>query len=308
MKVLYEKWKQIIINNYNGVLDDETLDLFTVASLALYMKNQELVMKKLPEVFNKVDILSGEKKVSELLLAKYPNYPWNPLFDSETGMSTRRVKGRKKSIKEEWTLTVSTSALSQNGVEIFAIVIHELTHFLRFGGIKETKQEVIISDGISIGRLSKKNNELKKEHFYLEEAFVEIHTNEVMEYFYQFICSESDLSFSPCLCNFKETFKEKHNKNGYIFGVSVVESLSLNPNFRPLADLLFEKNSGIPELINYYNSVIGDNCAFDKLSKSVDIAFLLSRKGDKKGALEVIASLNHDIKKFTSVGLTKQKN
>ena len=50
MKELYNKIQELILENYQGTLDNETLDIITIAVMALYVKNPEMVLERMPNI------------------------------------------------------------------------------------------------------------------------------------------------------------------------------------------------------------------------------------------------------------------
>jgi hypothetical protein len=54
MKELYESAKQIILNNYKGDWDEETLDILTVSVMALFARFSEVSQERIPIILKTV--------------------------------------------------------------------------------------------------------------------------------------------------------------------------------------------------------------------------------------------------------------
>ena len=61
MKELYQKIQELVLENYQGTLDSKTLDIVTIAVMALYIKNPEMVKERIPSILKKLDILAGNE-------------------------------------------------------------------------------------------------------------------------------------------------------------------------------------------------------------------------------------------------------
>ena len=53
MKELYQKIQELVLENYQGTLDSKTLDIVTIAVMALYIKNPEMVKERIPNILKK---------------------------------------------------------------------------------------------------------------------------------------------------------------------------------------------------------------------------------------------------------------
>lgn len=293
MKDLYLKLRDIICENYVGELDNEALDIITVSSLALFMKNPELTLEKLPSIFNKLVIFAGDDKVSSFILKKYPNYVWNSSVDSEKAMVVRALSTDSKPVTEDWTMAISTTDISNRTLDVVSATVHELTHLLRFGGISETKREILIRDGVCFASFDKKKKKTSKDNYYFEEGIVEYYTKETMENFYTYLQTEEDLSFSPMLDSLKSNFNGLY-KNGYAFEVALIEKLATNLRFKELIYESFEPCSGYPGLISYYNSIHRDHGAFSLLSNNLD---RIAESSDVMSAKKIIDGIKPSILK-----------
>lgn len=295
MKELYTKIQELVLENYQGTLDNETLDIVTIAVMALYIKNPEMVLERIPNILKRLDILAGKEKVSTYIMNKHPNYPWNSISDSESAMVVRALNTETKPATEDWTMAISTNEDKIDLVDIIAKTIHELTHLLRFGGIEETKKEIIVKDGICTARVDKKRGTVTKNHNSFEEGLVEKYTKETIENFYEYLKSEKDLSFSPILEKFKRKFNGNFD-NGYIFEVSLIETLCMNPQMKELFEETFEISNETPRVITYYDQLSKQRGAFSLLSNGLDRVSECTSKGDIFGAMRIINGLKPRIR------------
>lgn len=296
MKELYTEIQKLIINNYKGTLNDEILDLITVAVMALYIKNPKMTLEKLPKVLNKIDILAGDNKVSNYILEKYPNYPWDPTMDSESAMAVRALNYEVKPIDEDWTMAISTTKINTDPATVIAKTIHELTHLLRFGGIEETKKEITVKDGVCTTRIDKRYGNSTKNNYYFEEGIVEKYTKDTIENFYTYLSSKEDLSFSKTLASLKRKFNGKF-KNSYLIEVSLLELLYTNEKMKELIENTFEQEAS-RKLVNYYDSLSGTRGAFSLLSAGIDRIEALIDKGDIMNAIKFLDGLKLNVRKI----------
>ena len=307
MKELYQKIQELVLENYQGTLDSKTLDIVTIAVMALYIKNPEMVKERIPNILKKLDILAGNEKVSTYIMNKYSNYPWNSISDSESAMVVRALDTESKPVDEDWTMAISTNEEKIELVDIIAKTIHELTHLLRFGGIKETKREIIVKDGICTTRVDKKKHKTVKDHYSFEEGLVEKHTKETMNNFYEYLESEKDLSFSPMLERFKNKFNGDY-KNVYILEVSLIELLYSNEKLKELFDETFELSDDTPRVITYIDEITKQRGMFSLLSNGLDRLSDSTSKGDIAGSIRIINSLKPSVTRIVNTANKQYTN
>ena len=294
MKELYDNCKNIILKNYGSPLDDNVLDILTVVSLSLYLRFPEIALKKIPFIFNKIEIIFEDKPVSEMVLEKYDNYPWNNFSDSNSAMVIRALNV-EEDIDEDWTMFINLSG-NNDLLNTLSKTIHEMIHLLRFGGIYEYEKEIKIRDGIGISRCVKETASVKRKHFYAEEGIVEYFTKDTITYLYENIKNESDLSFSPTLNSFKKKFNGQYSPC-YLLHVSLFEGLALNPRIKRYMEESFEVTDDIPSLITYYNQIIGNSGAFGELSRGLDKLQKTIYDNNQQETINIINSLKPAIAK-----------
>ena len=307
MRELYNKIQGLILENYQGTLDKETLDIITIAVMALYVKNPEMVLERMPNILNRLDILAGKEKVSTYIMGKHPNYPWNSISDSESAMVVRALNTESKPATEDWTMAISTNEEKIDLVDIIAKTIHELTHLLRFGDIQETKKEIIVKDGICTARVDKKRGTVTKDNYSFEEGLVEKHTKDTIEYFYEYLKSEKDLSFSPILERFKRKFNGKF-ENVYVFEVSLIEALCQNPKIKELFEETFELSNDTPRVITYIDDITKQRGMFSLLSNGLDRLSDCTSKGDIPGSIRIINSLKPAVTRIVNTANKQYTN
>ena len=307
MKELYNKIQELILENYQGTLDNETLDIITIAVMALYIKNPEMVLERMPNILKRLDILAGKEKVSTYIMNKHPNYPWNSISDSESAMVVRALNTETKPATEDWTMAISTNEDKIDLVDIIAKTIHELTHLLRFGGIEESKREIVVKDGICTARVDKKRGTVTKDHYSFEEGLVEKHSKDTIEHFYEYLKSEKDLSFSPILQRFKRKFNGKF-ENVYVFEVSLIETLCMNPKIKELFEETFEISNETPRVITYIDEVSKQRGTFSLLSNGLDRLSDCTHKEDINGAIRIINSLRPTVTRIVNTANRQYTN
>lgn len=307
MKELYNKIQELILENYQGTLDSETLDTITIAVMALYVKNPEMVLERMPNILKRLDILAGKEKVSTYIMNKHPNYPWNSISDSESAMVVRALNTETKPATEDWTMAISTNEDKIDLVDIIAKTIHELTHLLRFGGIEESKREIIVKDGICTARVDKKRGAVTKNHYSFEEGLVEKHSKDTIDHFYEYLKSEEDLSFSPILQRFKRKFNGKF-ENAYIFEVSLIEALCQNHKIKELFEETFEISNDTPRVITYIDEITKQRGTFSLLSNGLDRLSDCTHKEDINGAIRIINSLRPTVTRIVNTANKQYTN
>ena len=307
MKELYQKIQELVLEIYQGSLDSKTLDIVTIAVMALYVKNPEMVLERMPNILKRLDILAGKEKVSTYIMNKHPNYPWNSISDSESAMLVRALNTETKPATEDWTMAISTNEDKIDLVDIIAKTIHELTHLLRFGGIEESKREIIVKDGICTARVDKKRGTVTKDHYSFEEGLVEKHSKDTIEHFYEYLKSEKDLSFSPILQRFKRKFNGKF-ENVYVFEVSLIETLCMNPKIKELFEETFEISNETPRVITYIDEVSKQRGTFSLLSNGLDRLSDCTHKGDINGAIGIITRLRPTVTRIVNTANKQYTN
>lgn len=294
MKELYSNCKNIILKNYDSPLNDKVLDILTVVFLSLVLRFPKVTAKKMPFIFNKIDILFEDRLVSEMVLEKYNNYPWNNFSDSNSAMVIRALN-LEETTDEDWTMFINLSG-NTDLLKILSKTIHEMIHLLRFGGIYEYEKEIKIRDGIRVSRCIKETNSVKRKHHYAEESIVEYFTKDTITYLHKSIEKECDLSFSPTLNDFNKKFNGQYSPC-FPLHVSLFESLALNPMIKRYMEETFEMTDDIPSLITYYNNAIGNSSAFCDLSRSLDKLQEALYDDNKQGIIDIINDLKPSISK-----------
>ena len=269
MKELYDSMKRLILDNYSLELSETTLDILTVASMALFVKNSELTMERLPKILSKLEIIFGNKTAVELISDRFPEYPRNDATDSNSAMVLRAIQiNDDGKVDEDWAMFISTRIIDENLIKVIASSVHEFTHLLRFNGITETDREGKVRDGIAISYFNKETKKMKRKHFNIEEGIVENYTSETMQEFYDFIKDE-DVSFSPSLSCFKTDYNKKYEA-GYEIQRFYLNALFRDKEFKRLVDNSFVDEKEPPELIEYFNRKLSDPTAFTSFSKNLD--------------------------------------
>ena len=269
MKDLYEKTREFILNNYNGELNEETLDILTVSAMALFGRFSEVSMKRLPNIFKQLEIHFGDEKISEMVSKRYPEYPIEEIGDSTNAFVTRALSlGDDNKFSEEWSMYVSTYDKKKRFVNIIGKSVHELIHLLRFNGIVDGDKESKIRDGVSIARCNKETKSVKRKHYNLEEGIVEYFTIKAMDSLFEFAASE-DVSFSPALTAIKNSYKTEFEPS-YQLERFFLDGLTRDRKFDELLEYTFLDDSEPLSIVTYFNDVVGDASGFTRLSRGID--------------------------------------
>lgn len=279
LKQLYENAKSFILNNYNGNVDDKTLDILTVSIMSLYIRFPEVTRDKLPSILNKLEIFFDNKSILQMVSEKYPEYPTNEITDSTKAFVVRALCLEDlENIDEEWTMYISSSDITNGITNIIAKCTHELIHLLRFNGIVNGEKEIKVRDGVSIARCNKETRLIKRKYQNLEEGIVEDFTIKALIALYDFIRNE-DVSFSSSLSLFKKKF-EIEFKPSYELERFFLDGLNKNKKFSELLEYSFVDENEPITLITYYNDILDNSSAFAMLSRTLDIIIEYAEKND----------------------------
>ena len=295
MKELYEKTKEFIQENYNNELNEETLDILTVAIMAINCRLGDVSLKKLPSILKRLEIHFGDKSIQEMVSARYPEYPIQEIGSTTNAFVTRALAlGDDNKFSEEWSMYVSTKNIDERLVNVVAKTAHELIHLLRFNGIVDGEKESKIRDGVSVARVNKETKIAKRKHYNLEEGIVERFMILSMDSLYEFI-SDYDVSFSPALSAIKHGYKAEFEPSYHVERF-FLEGLTRNKKFDELLEYSFVDESEPLTLVTFYNNAIGDPSGFTRLSRSIDktveYAAVEDESNFKKSTEETIQQIN----------------
>ena len=295
MKELYEKTKAFLRDNYNGELNEETLDILTVSIMALNIRFSDVSIKRLPGILNKLEFHFGEEPIATMVSNRYPEYPIEEITDTTNSFVTRALSlGDDNKFSEEWSMYVSTYNIDDRLVNVVGKSIHELIHLLRFNGIVDGEKESKIRDGVSIARVNKETKVAKRKHYNLEEGIVEMFTIKAMGGLFDFI-SSYDVSFSPALSTVKERYKSDFEP-AYQVERFFLDGLTRDKKFEELLEYSFLDESEPLQVVSYFNGVVGDASGFTRLSRGIDRVVDYANVEDevnfKKTTQEVINQIN----------------
>ena len=299
--------KNIVLSNIKNDVDEEVVEILTIATMGLVLSQGKMALERLPKIFQELDIYAEHKPVIDIAHEKLNNYSEDAQLCHSDAAVTRSLgfdDDTMKFEKEKRSLIMSLSALHKDGIiNVIEKVTHELIHLMRFGGVQDGEKITTIKDGISSGRFYKENHSIKRKHYNLEEGIVQFYTLESLKSLYDFIENE-DVSESTYLSLFKKGYK-KHNFVVYIFQVGILKTLCTNSRFRELLDYTFEEESSPSQLALYFNDVMGDGSAFTCFSKHIDTIVESVISENSRIPKEVGEALKMDIVKFITLARKK---
>lgn len=298
MKELYDKCQRIILDNYNGDLNNDVLEILTVSLMALFLHNQKLTVDKTSAVFRDIKIFADKKSVVEIVR----EYLGDENCTNEN-MGACVVRGYEKDditgkISEKKSLVISLTNYEEKVVDVVEKVIHEFTHLLRDGGFSVNGSEIKLRNGISIIRFSDYNDpsSQKMKHFFFEEGIVQRYAEQAFSTLYEFIKDE-DVDENCLLGRIKNEYLTK-SRSPYEIQVRAIDALCEDENFSQLIDESFDDFSTPSKVSIYYNNKMRNSIAFTSLSREFDNCFNVSSKGDTEATRCSFKKIFTDIGKF----------
>jgi len=307
MEELELKGRELVLNNVKSEINNDVLEMIIISVMALVLRHGEIAYSRLPEILNDLDIIADNKSLLEISHEKLDNYSEDELLGHTDIAVTRSLyqNDENSPIEEKKTLIISLLSLNKNKLILFIEkLVHEFTHLMRFGGITDSENKIVIKDGISINTFNKQTSKVKRKHYFFEEGITQYYTIQCLDNLYEF------LSKSSCSSNqFLTTFKNKYSDyefSAYVLQVEILKILCQDSRFEELLNYTFEETTSPSQLALYYNSVMDSNSAFTKFSKLIDSC--LDSRFDEDPQLEnTFDLLSSEKKSFLYNAISKQK-
>ena len=299
MEEMLNLCRQIVIDNYNGNLTDEVLDIVSVAVMALYLKDQDMAQKKIPGILQNLTIYADEKPVVEIAHDRLNNHQEDNSLDNSNAAVSRRLdfdEETDKVVGEDRSLLIDMRNSKNEVVRTIHNMVHEFTHLYRFGGIDDCEKEVKIYDGISIARYNKEKHVVSRKYYQLEEGIVQRYTNQTLDLLYESLKDEK-LDKNSLLYIFRRRYKTDFN-NGYILQTSMLDCLCEDKGFSEAIDQSFTDFSFPSKAANYYNSIMGSGTSFSYFSRLLDECYDSVCAEDEMKTVQQFAFLKDEINKF----------
>lgn len=310
MKEILNSSRQLVIDNYRGDLSEEVLDIVSVAVMALFLKDQEMAQRKLPNILQNITIYADQMSVVDMAHERLNNYQEdNRLINSNAAVSRRLdiSEDTDEFISEDRSLLIDMRNSKHSVVRIIHNMIHEFTHLYRFGGVEDSSDEIKIFDGISVARYNKNKRTVSRKYYQLEEGIVQRYTNQTLELLYESL-KDDKLDKDSLLYTFRRRYKTDFD-DPYILQTSMVECLCENKNFSDAIDDSFDDFSFPSKAAVYYNSLMGSGTSFSYFSRHLDKCYENVCSGNEKGAASDIEVLKKEINEFRkkSINYIKKK-
>ena len=309
MKELYNAAQQLILNNYKEELEPLVLDILTISVMSLLLRNEKLTIERLPRILNEITIYAEDKSTLEISQSRLGNFQEDDLLSNTCACSQRVVtfSEDEKDVTEKAYLIISTGVLADNIVETIGKCTHEFTHLLRRGSIKIKDDILYATDGIKTTAINSKTNQRKNKHFYLEEGIVQRYTIQALDMLHEFIKKDSGAKSYTINC-FKRNYPKRFS-NPYAICTDLLDQLCEDNNFNILVDETFYPSEETPELISYFNSLVGGNASlFTNFSRDLDTCNRLFFRHDEVGAMQLYVQLKQGVAWMKKISASKKLN
>lgn len=307
MEKLINSYKKLILDNYQGELDDRVLDIMSIAVMTLYLKDAKLAEEKLPSILQNIIVYAEDRSVLEIAHDRLNNYQNDEyLKDSKAGVTRcLDVDEEDNSISEKRALLIDTQDFRENTVMIIHNVVHEFTHLYRFGGVENNENEIKVYDGISLSRYNKIKKTLTRKHYQLEEGIVQRYTHQALDLLYEFLDGEKLENDSP-LYIFRRNYPSQYD-DCYLVQTTLLDYLCNDKEFSDCVDRSFYDIVFPSHVANYYNSVMDSSTSFSFFSRNLDKCYAEICEENEEQAAATMQILNSEINTFRVKSLKRQQ-
>lgn len=299
MEKLLNSCKKLINDNYKYDLDDDVLNVLSVAVLALYLKDEKMAEERLPGILQDLTIYAENRPVLDIAIERIEDYQDNNSLEDSTAAVIRDLElddCDDAIVYEKRNLLIDMRNTKTNVVKVIHNVVHEFTHLYRFGGIENTDNEIKVYEGISLARYNKEKDSLSRKHHQLEEGIVQRFTHQTLDFFHNYL-EDQNLEKGSLLYFFRRNYPSQYD-DCYLLQTSLLDSLCQDKKFSEAIDESFYDITFPSKVANYYNSVMGSGTSFSLLSRNVDKCYEYVCLDDKKKADDSMTIIRAEINKF----------
>lgn len=308
MQELFNCCQRLILDNYKGSIDDVSLEVMTIAVMALMLRDEKRTLERLPHLLQKIEVFAEKDSVVNIAKRHIDTFNDETVVDN-IGACVIRGFGKDDEtgeVYEDKCLVVSTINFDDNPSDIIMKVTHELTHLLRDKKFIADGNSIKMKNGISVVRVKDiSTGEKTTKHFYFEEGIVQRYTNQALDLLHEFISNE-DLIEGSLLAVFRNDYKEKV-RSAYDLQVQIVDTLCRDEKFDEAVDASFDEDIQPSRLAVYYNNKMNDSTAFTSLSKDVDCCFIELATGSKDATERYYRSALGKVAEFLKRGKVKRQ-
>lgn len=308
MQELFNSCQRLILDNYKGSIDDVSLEVMTIAVMALMLRDEKRTLEHLPHLLQKIEVFAEKDSVVNIAKRHIDTFNDETVVDN-IGACVIRGFGKDDEtgeVYEDKCLVVSTINFDDNPSDIIMKVTHELTHLLRDKKFIADGNSISMKNGISVVRVKDiSTGEKTTKHFYFEEGIVQRYTNQALDLLHEFISNE-DLIEGSLLDVFRNDYKEKV-RSAYDLQVQIVDTLCRDEKFDEAVDASFDEDIQPSRLAVYYNNKMNDSTAFTSLSKDVDRCFIELAAGSKDATERYYRSALGKVAEFLKRGKVKRQ-
>jgi len=273
MENLFDVSKKLLVTNINCNLDEEIINILSLAILGLSLLNPEIVSKKLPKILNELNIFYGDKKVKDLIEDNIPNFSGNIDLTYSKAMVNRdsTYDSENDRVNSKTSMVISLENDNLNNIpQLINSVIHEFIHLLRFGNAYKSGNNLIMKAGVSLSYLDMITGNTKRKHIHIEEGIVQKITNDTLKELERYLSKHNIKDNELCLKFIKQISAFKYS--AYPIEVGMITTLCEDKTFE---NLLYEGFEDVPtpsQMANRFNQVLNSNNAFTLFSRKVDQA------------------------------------
>lgn len=265
MNLLMTAAKKMVTQNIKNELSSEVIDLLSLCTLAVTLRNPIESFAKLPELFQNLTVLAEDKNISQIS-QKYRNVSIDYTSEEEL-MPTLLlhdliIHTDYKQVEKKEILLISTQK-SISSMKSVYVTIGELFRLLRSQEIENLETVAKIRNGLKIEIYNFNNQTLEIRHHHIENGMIDRCCQEAIEALLSYI-DENEIEESPLLKRMEED-DTKYNDIYNPIEIELMDTLCTDSMFESLLEKTFYEEA-LPQVVKYYNQVMNRNSAFSSMS------------------------------------------
>lgn len=266
MNEMFLKCRQLLQDNIKGKLSDEAIDLLSIAVLALYVNDGEMILERMPKIIRNLDLISiDERTIFEMVkdIDKKANCE-----EYKNTVGANITFFNSNGIVE--TLLVSLSQRDSK-LAIIDTMVHELTHLLRKGTTLSGTDWIAFYEGISVRHWDMLYNSVSRVNVWFEDAIVEHHAKEAISTLVELLKSEDEDSICNSVLDSDDQEYRDVEPGFYPFFNKTLDILCEDDEFKAgLAETFRTPGRLGDKMIRRFNMVFCDDNAFTRYSYYFD--------------------------------------
>lgn len=240
MEKLYEKCKEVVTKS-TSCDDEEIIDYFTIAFMALYSLKGHLILDKLPSIIEKLEIVRNDMKKVNLEI--------KIVCENGEAIATN-------------VLSFPEDTENMSYYEIIESVIYFFTNLLRIKEIKNNGQSVEIKTGISSKRMCLDGTVSTGRGDFIEKGITNITVKDAIISLRDYLSEEYDDDISH------DHYAELVKNRLFIYDIRIhlLNELLEDSRFKELIDDSFEEVDE-RKFSKAYNDIMDNDAAYARLIK-----------------------------------------